>query len=393
MKFKEFNYLVLSFTVFFGCELKKNDVKSESQPNYIKTLEKSSKKIRLEIDEETPNISPHFSYYDPDSIWFFNLNQINNEIQMFNLNTQTLHARVKFEQEGNNGVGRIFGFHIHNLDSIFLFPPSVGQIILTDTSKVIKSKITYKVPDGLTSAFVLSSSYYSPPTVINNKLIVKSLVQAEYRTITDKQLSSNSLAYSIDLQTGNVKVLPHFYPKGYLPNGPRHFEHSIAVTDSKIVYSFFADHNLYYADLEGSALEKKNAPSSYLKGEFEDFPLDGRRMDSYKYLFSSPHYESLMYDKYRNVFYRFCYPKVELDDESEIIKSRIYRKLFSIMILDSELNIIGETKFEDEKFFSNNAFVAREGIYISINHTDNPKNEEDYLQFQLFELNDVTDGE
>ncbi len=393
MKFREFNYLFLSVFILFGCELKVKEEKSESKPNYYKTLEKSSKTIRLPIDDETSNISIHFSYFDPDSVWFFNLNQINNEIQMFNLNTQTLHARFQFEQEGDNGVGKIFGFHIHNLDSIFLFPASAGQIILTDTSKVIKSKIIYEVPVGLTSAFVLSSHYYSPPTVMKDKLIVKTHVAGDHRQVTDNELSSKNLGYIIDLFTGKVNLLPHFYPKGYLSEGVRHFGYSFAVIGSKIVYSFFADHNLYYADLEASKLMKKNAPSRYLNGEFENYPLDGDRIDRYKYFFSSPHYESLMYDKYRKVFYRFCYPKVELEDQSEIMNAKFYPNSFSILILDSELNIIGETKFEDEKFLTNNAFVAREGIYISTNHTDNPKNEEDYLQFQLFELNDVTDGE
>ncbi len=152
----------------------------------------------------------------------------------------------------------------------------------------------------------------------------------------------------------------------------------------------FADHNLYYADSENSKLKKKGARSRFLTDEFENYPSSGNRLESYKYLSVSQHYESLIYDRYRKVFYRFCYPKVDLEDETDIMKSRLFPSLFSIMILDDNLNIVGETLFNDEKLLANNAFVAKEGLYISLNHTDNSKNNEDYLTFQLFELSDVT---
>lgn len=212
------NYILISFIlIFFGCNFKnKNEDVTGSLPRNIKTLEKSSKIISLAIDDETSNISTGFSYYDSDSIWFFNLNGNKNEIQMFNLNSNFLHDRFVFDKEGDNGVGNIFGFYIHNLDSIFLFPHNLGQIILTDTSKAINSKIKYEVPPRHTAAFVLSSYFYSPPKYIDGKLIVKSHVQGDHRKLSDKDLSSNSLAYSIDLQSGNVNLLPHFYPEGYL---------------------------------------------------------------------------------------------------------------------------------------------------------------------------------
>ncbi|UZD24154.1 hypothetical protein PBT90_12245 [Algoriphagus halophytocola] len=36
-----------------------------------------------------------------------------------------------------------------------------------------------------------------------------------------------------------------------------------------------------------------------------------------------------------------------------------------------------------------NSFVSKEGLNISINHPDNPKNEEDLMSFEVFKLEEV----
>ncbi len=48
------------------------------------------------------------------------------------------------------------------------------------------------------------------------------------------------------------------------------------------------------------------------------------------------------------------------------------------MILDKNLIILGETRFENNYLVPNNVFVAEDGLYISTNHPDNPILEEDW---------------
>jgi len=59
------------------------------------------------------------------------------------------------------------------------------------------------------------------------------------------------------------------------------------------------------------------------------------------------------------------------------------------MILDKNLIILGETRFENNYLVPNNVFVAEDGLYISTNHPDNPILEEDWMEFELFELVEV----
>jgi hypothetical protein len=58
------------------------------------------------------------------------------------------------------------------------------------------------------------------------------------------------------------------------------------------------------------------------------------------------------------------------------------------MILDKDLQVLGETRFKGYNYVTENVFVAKEGLYMSVNHPDNYDNDEDYLSFVLYELAD-----
>jgi len=55
------------------------------------------------------------------------------------------------------------------------------------------------------------------------------------------------------------------------------------------------------------------------------------------------------------------------------------------MVLDSELNIIGEHIFDKFQVYStNNHFVGEKGLYISANNPFNPEYDEDMLRYLIF---------
>ncbi|MFC4874531.1 DUF4221 family protein [Negadavirga shengliensis] len=372
---------VLCLFSFAGC--RSNESASVSSGNL--QLINAEKNLALGIDEETPNFSyAGIRYFRGEKPWLFSLNEGKNEIQMFDLQEQKLHKRLQFEVEGDKGVGHVFGFHVHNLDSIFIFPQFKGEIFITDTSKSIKNKHTYSVPDFHTPAFVLPDS---PPVLQSGqRLVVRTRPEGNYNELKDEELSTRHLAYTINLNNGESGLLPHFYPKGYLAQGPRIFEFSMAASPQKTVYSFFADHRLYYSTSDTGELEEVYARSKYLPDDFANRPLSGTPLENMQYTFGSNRYSGIMYDPYREVFYRFCYPEVEIRDREEGMQLRGFPKKFSIMVLDKDLNILGETLFDKPHYVPHNAFVAEEGLYISINHPENPDNQEDYFAFALLVL-------
>lgn len=60
------------------------------------------------------------------------------------------------------------------------------------------------------------------------------------------------------------------------------------------------------------------------------------------------------------------------------------RKEFSIMVLDKNFKILGETLFPAGKYVPALFFINENGLYLSTNNTDNPEMTDDELSFQCF---------
>lgn len=369
------------FLILVSCGLKEN----EKQYKNVE-LEVTGNLKRIPVDQRTPNVSTGLVSFEN---LLFNLNWSYNQIQIYDLDKDELIKSLDFEIEGDQGVGNIFGFHVHNLDSIFLFGQMEPRIYLTDTSGLILNRINYNIPDGYSSAFVHPTYFYSPPSIQSGEMIVKTHFFGNYRDVTNDELKNKHMVYSIDLESGNTTLLSHTYPEDYLSLGLKHFEPSIAVGKEKIVYSLFGDHRVFYADSFNESLDSKEAKSSYLDNTLKLFPVDGGRFENQYYMNAYSRYDNLVYDKYRNVFYRFAYPTLDLEDENAVVRLRNAPGPFAILVLNESLDVVGETLFEEGIFLPSNFFVSEEGLYLSINHPDNPENKEEFLSFQQLKLKEL----
>ena len=96
----------------------------------------------------------------------------------------------------------------------------------------------------------------------------------------------------------------------------------------------------------------------------------------------------LIYDPYREVYYRFAYPKVSLvNDMNWWGKSIFGRTKFSVIILDKDFQIIGETLFPESIYNSYVFFVREDGLYISRDYQMLYGNQsDDYMTFERVEL-------
>ena len=102
-----------------------------------------------------------------------------------------------------------------------------------------------------------------------------------------------------------------------------------------------------------------------------------------------PKYSHIMYDKYRNIYYRFVEMPCELaDNETPYDESAPKAREFSVIILNDKFEIIGETKFPGNKYFYKMSFVGKDGLYISENNLANPEFDENKLVFACFKIVD-----
>lgn len=348
------------------------------------TIKLTDKTLTLPLDNRTSNISDGIFYLKSENI-LFNLNWNENGVQLYDVGKKTKIKSLNFDYEGPNGVLDLMGIYVQSLDSIFLFNQLESQITLIDSSGKIQSKIPYQLPEKYSPAFVHNAYFHSTPLLIDEKLIVKTHYYGPYSEMTQEILQSKELLYEIDLQTGKTEFLDFKFPIDYMKDGLKLFEASIAHGAGKHVFSLFGDHRLFYVSEFGEPLKMVEGKSEFLPQKLPLFPIDADPVEYRNYSFYSPHYESLDYDPFRNVFIRFAFHPFEQKVDIPPSEMRNFSGPFSIQVFDENLTFLSETAFEANHFHPFIYFITKEGIYISTNHPLNPNSQEDEMSFALLE--------
>jgi hypothetical protein len=109
-------------------------------------------------------------------------------------------------------------------------------------------------------------------------------------------------------------------------------------------------------------------------------------LDIPKTILEHPAYENFLYDPYRDVIYRFCFPGISLSKNDNLMNMNEFKPIFSIMILDTDLNILGETLMPENTYNMSMSFVGKNGLYLSTNHYLNKDFNADSLKFEIFNI-------
>ncbi|MGM0579195.1 MAG: DUF4221 family protein [Bacteroidota bacterium] len=251
------NYLLIAFLLILTVSCYQ-----ESKDKEHLDIELIEKALEIPLNNKTSNISRGLqAYSDNDNELLFNINWGQNSLQIYDIASGDFIKEIFFQSEGDKAVGRIFGFHIHNLDSIFLFNQQSSEIVMMDTANTIKSRIEYNPPEGYSNAFVHNAYFISHPILKGNELIVKTHLQGDYQKMTDEELEQKLITYSINLENGSVELLPQKYPEDYLNKGLKFYEYSMAANANQIVFSLLGDHRLFYSSIN----DEKELQASLVK--------------------------------------------------------------------------------------------------------------------------------
>ncbi len=376
---KRYNFLIIILSnifIFVSCE--QNNKNNESY--YLK----KESSITFNIDNDTEScFRALYPFTDKDGRKYISFqNGFKNQILFYNFQTKKLAFKTNFDIEGSNGVGFFLGYYIDNLDSIYLTSLQTPEIFCVNKDGVVQKKIYYGKSRNNTSlnTFASTSFIYHPITKINNKLFILSECS--------RWQNPNPVSATIDLNTDNVQELPFNYPQfkdavNKHKNAGVEIYFSRCFNGKEFIYSFFYDENIYIATIDHKSIKKVKAKSKYI----DQVIIPNDFNETLKSICENPNYGNLLYDKYRDIYYRICYPKTEVDiNENYMDLWDFGRKVFSIMILDNKFNIIGETIFPEYTYNSNLMFIDNKGLYISENHYKNPNYNEDKLVFRLFKL-------
>ncbi|WP_291530360.1 DUF4221 family protein [Bacteroides sp. UBA939] len=309
------------------------------------------------------------------------------EILFYDISSMDLVKKVEFDAEGNNGVGSVYGFQIKDFNNIYIASPMLPIIYVADTTGRVKSKIEYEEADDGTmlAPALVHTITYSPMYFIGDSLYIPQT--------RSYQLKGNSpYGVMIDLKTNHKTVTPLKFQcvvkDEEIPRSTGGGKVSVCYNGGSFIYSSEVSDSIYELSRDFSDVKSFLAKSRYLKSpKVEVLSSDVDVEMLLKRKCELPAYGNLIYDKYRNVYYRFVFPEVELDKERSYLD--IYhngRKQFSIMVLDKDFQVVGETLFPEYSYNANIFFIREDGLYISVSHFKRPDFDENLLRFQKFEL-------
>ena len=355
------------------------------------------KKTILPIDENTYYLSRsmfHFEQGDKEFLHFENTEKRQYELIVFDLLEEKVFKRIQMTREGPDGLLGVRGSRpYNNLDNFMLFQHNVGQLsLINDQGEILRRYQTW-YPKG---EFVYTeiSSFIHWPSFVKDSIVYFHQMGI-HPNMKKADWGKLNLFGSLDLRNGKFEWIPLFYPSSLFncdvkePAGGYFFSYDYNPKEGRLVCGFLESDSLMVTD-DFKNVKWYNGKSRYLNSMSPRIAEASEGMKYLKENIEGAAYHHIMYDKYRDVYYRFAEMPCELK-RGEYPVGGIPPKAreFSVIIFDKDFRIIGETKFPGNKYFYKMSFVGRDGLYISENNEANPDFDENKLVFACFELQDL----
>ena len=380
--------LLLVLAHLYAC----SSSKSGEDAIYSKELVES-KKVTLPCDENTYFLSKSIFQFEEDGkeyLHFENSRKGQYEIITFDLEKQDVHKRLPIAPEGPNGIPAMYGSKpFPDSKNYLIFQSTAFRLTHMDGDGNVLRNYQLKSP-GRFVRVILSTFCYFPSFVRDSVLYVDQRVASRKK----RNLDRYPIFATLDLRTGELGFAPLDFPKtfkgdySHIRSGDS-FTYDYNYKENRLVCSFLESDSIMVTD-DLTHTKWYNAKSQFLDSMIPYLNDAGDDVQDIIRREQKAKYWHLMYDKYRDVYYRFAEMPCELGkDEDPYSEFTPKAREFSVIILDKDFRIIGETKFPGNKYFYKMSFVGRDGLYISENNLANPDFDEDKLVFACFALEDL----
>lgn len=320
-----------------------------------------------------------------DEFLFFGDVKTKDNIKVYNMNTRSWEESIRFEKEGPNGIGRMNGFYVHSLDSIFLVQSFAWQVYLMDRDKKVK---TYYTKGGIApfeqiTPFTTNNALKG---IIDGKLIFYGFPEIPYEG-SDYHNKVN-VAQSIDLKTGK-NSMGIGYPEQYhnhLWPGIIVISNEQEICGELIYMNFPFSDSVFVYNSSFNPIKVLNVPSTEKK---KTSNFDGKAFEhingepAYLEYLEKGTYSDILIDCKRNLLYRtIAYSKSEHSSFNNISD---YRSTIEVNLLVYNMEtdqLIGELDFSKSELDRvPMMFVGEKGLYLS-----KMSDEEEVVDFYLLTL-------
>jgi hypothetical protein len=334
----------------------------------------------LDLDSVTTPDVISLNYLDEGSqksLSFYNT--FTSDIYIYDGETGKYKNKIHLEKSGPNSVGKLTGFYVHTQDSIFALDPWHGKISLlnhngikTDSFSVprfVHKKVSAPYPSLLTE---------NPMLYHDGKLLItgSSLGESDDEGVVQKPIG---IYYKWHADTPTYFMpFPEIYRDANWAGSSFRMVYTCFNEKNHMVFSFPADHNIYEVVSPDSAIITHYAGSKHID-TITSFSQPGEiknRNVVNKYFSTTSSYSTLIYDKYRKCYYRIA--DLAIKSYAQGFKERSV-KPFTIIMLDSNFNIVGETPIPHLSHSRISFLVTEKGLLLRKYDKD-----DEHLTFSIF---------
>lgn len=314
-----------------------------------------------------------------------NLETKKEEVLFYDLKTQKLVYKLSFDKE--KGFSRsIQGYKFLDKNTIIATNFFNDSLYLTDGNTNIKYATLFNYEDEINRqkiSKVISNS--NTPFIKKEELLFFS---PRLTYLKKEDLYKKPIFYNYNFESRKFTAINFCFPKEYIDSNTFNHEFSYCYNEKNIVISPSHSNEIWITDLNFKEIKKISAKSEKYR-KFNVFTDKNKSMQEFLHdKCSNTYYYGMYFDKYRNVYYRVCFPGRDIDlNDKNLAKESNYPKCMSIIVLDEGFNKIGETHFSDYEFESV-FFIAPNGLYVKSNNPDKKDYNENFIKFTKLTLKD-----
>lgn len=381
-------FLPAMFFVFIISILLWGCFKGEKETNAYELREDPQSNLVFLLDSTTPNYTIpdgcDYAEIDQKRILVY-YNRLTYSLSFYDIQTKKLHHRINLKKQGIYSVKHILGIHVINKDSILLSPAYIKRLYLSNWQGSI-CQVFNLMADAQVASLWKNEPYtqidfFGDECIMQTAPLGNQNRPGTYYTIP--------LGASYNLKSKKIAINYIKFPELYQNKINFGFYHGgnwqCINKRGEIIMSFPIDPKVYIYSKEKKLKKTALAQSHNLSGQLpKPFSHPG---EEEKYYYNNDAYEGITYDRYRNIYYRFATKGVDGNPPSNatMISKGLFKPLF-VVILDHNFKKLSEVELPANKHYFLNRFVAKEGLYISNSHPDNPAMQENKLSFTCYKL-------
>jgi hypothetical protein len=347
---------------------------------------KSIDTIAFPIDSVTSKTTHSVNSFEINGKVFLSfISTTSKSINVYDYATRKLIKQIKYNVRGTHSIGEnsdFIGHYFINLDSVLICNSQTRNLFLVNGDGIVLR--VYNLADGESSNITKPSPIVSTDQqmfVENNK----AYISTEFGNTEIEDQTTIKAAIILDLKTGKIErsfSRPAVYNIGKWGLNFIMFRTSQTYNPNtkRFVVNFAIDPFLHETDFNNVNI------SHYVSSKFfknigpidDDFSEDDEK--SREYEFTTPWFYNIIYDSYKNLYYRTAFiPLSKIDYQNVNIR---YNRPTSIIIMNSSFKKIGEYLVPKSKFTFYNYFVNKYGYHMML--APNIQKSEDSIYYVRF---------